>query len=104
MYVVIAAGGKQYSVEKGSLFQVEKLEGKVGDKITLKDVLMVGGNGEIKLGKPLVSGASITCTITAQDRAAKVIVFKKKRRKGYQKRHGHRQYFTALKVEEIHGT
>lgn len=103
MYAVIATGGKQYSVEKGVTLKVEKLDGKVGEKVTLKDVLFVGGNGDVKLGKPTVAGASVTCTITAQDRDAKVVVFKKKRRKGYQKRHGHRQYFTALKVEEIKG-
>ncbi len=103
MYAVIATGGKQYSVEKGAVLTVEKLEGKVGDKITIEDVRLVGGNGDVKLGKPTIVGASATCTIMAQDRAAKVMVFKKKRRKGYQKRRGHRQYFTALKVEEIKG-
>jgi large subunit ribosomal protein L21 len=103
MYAVIATGGKQYSVEKGATLKVEKLSGKVGEKITLKEVLLVGGNGDPKVGKPYLSDASVTCTITAQDRDAKVVVFKKKRRKGYQKKHGHRQYFTALKVEEIKG-
>lgn len=101
MYAVIATGGKQYNVEKGATLKVEKLDGDVGTKITLKDVLFVGGNGDIKVGKPFLADASVTCTITAQDRDAKVIAFKKKRRKGYQKRRGHRQYFTALKVDEI---
>lgn len=103
MYAVVATGGKQYNVEKGAKLKVEKLEGKVGEKITLKDVLLVADNGDLKLGKPTVSGASITCTITTQDRDAKVIAFKKKRRKGYQKKRGHRQYFTALRVEDIKG-
>lgn len=101
MYAVIATGGKQYNVEKGATLKVEKLDGDVGTKVTLKDVLFVGGNGDVKVGKPFLTGASVTCTITAQDRDTKVIAFKKKRRKGYQKRRGHRQYFTALKVDEI---
>lgn len=101
MYAVIATGGKQYNVEKGATLKVEKLDGDVGSKITLKEVLCVGGNGDVKVGKPFLAGASVTCTITAQDRDAKVIAFKKKRRKGYQKRRGHRQYFTALKVDDI---
>lgn len=101
MYAVIATGGKQYNVEKGATLKVEKLEGEVGAKITLNEVLFVGGEGDIKVGKPFLDGASVTCTITAQDRDTKVIAFKKKRRKGYQKRHGHRQYFTALTVDEI---
>lgn len=101
MYAVVATGGKQYSVEKGAKLKVEKLEGSVGDKVTLKDVLMIANEGDVKLGKPNVAGASVVCTITAQERDDKVIVFKKKRRKGYQKRQGHRQYFTALKVDEI---
>ncbi|PIR20929.1 MAG: 50S ribosomal protein L21 [Deltaproteobacteria bacterium CG11_big_fil_rev_8_21_14_0_20_47_16] len=101
MYAVIATGGKQYNVEKGSILKVEKLEGNVGDKITLDQVLCVGGEGDIKVGKPTLSGASVICTITEQDRAAKIIVFKKKRRKGYQKKRGHRQSYTSLKVEDI---
>ncbi len=101
MYAVIETGGKQYSVEMGSLLKVEKLDGEVGTKIVLNEVLLVANDGDIKMGNPILSGASVTCTITAQDRAAKVIAFKKKRRKGYQKRRGHRQYFTALKVDEI---
>lgn len=101
MYAVIASGGKQYSVEKGATIKVEKLVGEVGTKITVKDVLCVGGKGDIQVGKPYLSGASVSCTITAQDRADKVVVFKKKRRKGYQKRRGHRQFFTALKIDEI---
>lgn len=101
MYAVIATGGKQYSVEMGSLLKVEKLDGEVGSKITLSDVLLVANDGDLKMGNPTLAGASVVCTITAQDRAAKVIAFKKKRRKGYQKRRGHRQYFTALKVDEI---
>lgn len=101
MYAVIATGGKQYNVEQGSLLRVEKLDGEVGAKITLSDVLLIANDGDLKMGNPTVSGASVTCTITAQDRDAKVIAFKKKRRKGYQKRRGHRQYFTALKVDEI---
>lgn len=101
MYAIIATGGKQYNVTKGMTLRVEKLDGNVGDTITLAEVLCVGGAGDLKLGKPYLTGASVTCKIAEQDRDAKVIVFKKKRRKGYQKRRGHRQCFTAITVQDI---
>lgn len=101
MYAVIASGGKQYNVSKGTTLKLEKLAGEVGDTITLDKVLCVGGEGDLKVGKPYVSGATVTGKITAQDRATKIIVFKKKRRKGYQKKRGHRQSFTAVTINEI---
>jgi len=100
-YAVIRTGGKQYRVSEGDVVKVEKLPGTVGEKITLADVLFVGGNGEVKIGSPLVSNATVTGEIVGQIRAKKVRVFKKKRRKSYSRQQGHRQYQTALKITSI---
>lgn len=100
-YAVIRTGGKQYRVSEGDLVKVEKLAGTVGETVTLADVLFVGGNGEVKIGSPLVSNAKVTGEIVSQTRAKKVLVFKKKRRKGYSRQRGHRQYQTTLKIMAI---
>ena len=91
MYAVIRSGGKQYRVSQGSSLRVEKLPGEVGSSITLDDVLMIGGEGDVKIGTPTVDGAQITGTIVAQGRGPKISVFKMKRRKGYRRSQGHRQ-------------
>lgn len=103
MYAVVRTGGKQYRVSQGDVVRVEKLVGQVGDKITLNEVLFVGGNGEAKIGTPTVSGVQVTAEIVDQGRAKKILVFKKKRRKSYSRQHGHRQYLTTLKIVEIQG-
>ena len=100
-YAVIRTGGKQYRVSEGQLVKVEKLAGAVGDTVTLGDVLFIGGNGEIKIGLPLVSNAKVTGEIVNQARAKKILVFKKKRRKTYTRQRGHRQYQTTLKITAI---
>jgi len=100
-YAVIRTGGKQYRVSEGDVVKIEKLTGAVGDKITLEDILFVGGDGEAKIGAPLVANAKVTGEIVGQMRAKKVIVFKKKRRKSYSRQQGHRQYQTALKITGI---
>jgi large subunit ribosomal protein L21 len=100
-YAVIRTGGKQYRVSEGQVVKVEKLAGDVGEKVTLADVLFVGGNDEVKIGSPLVANASVTGEIVGQIRAKKVRVFKKKRRKSYSRQQGHRQYQTALKITAI---
>jgi large subunit ribosomal protein L21 len=100
-YAVIRTGGKQYRVSEGQLVKIEKLTGEVGEKITLADVLFVGGNGEVKIGAPLVANATVTGEIVGQTRAKKVLVFKKKRRKSYSRQQGHRQYQTTLKITAI---
>jgi large subunit ribosomal protein L21 len=100
-YAVIRTGGKQYRVAEGDVVKVEKLPGEVGEKITLADVLFVGGNGDVKIGTPLVTDAKVTGEIVGQVRAKKIIVFKKKRRKSYSRQRGHRQYQTALKITAI---
>ncbi|HEC99160.1 MAG TPA: 50S ribosomal protein L21 [Proteobacteria bacterium] len=101
MYAVIKTGGKQYKVSSGDTVRVEKLAGNVGDAVTLSDVLLVAKEGDIKIGQPTVAGAQVTGKIVDQARADKIIVFKKKRRKGYSKKRGHRQPYTALKIEDI---
>lgn len=102
MYAVIKTGGKQYKVVKGDSLVVEKLEGKEGDKLTFDNVLMLGGK-ELKIGRPLVEGASVTAEVSKQGRAKKVVVYKKKRRKGFEVRKGHRQYQTTVKITSING-
>ena len=103
MYAVIRSGGKQYRVSQGGSVRVEKLAGDVGSSVTLDDVLMVGEEGNVKIGAPLVDGARVEGTILAQGRGPKVTVFKMKRRKGYRRKHGHRQDYTEIRVDTISG-
>ncbi|MFC1827568.1 50S ribosomal protein L21 [Thermodesulfobacteriota bacterium] len=98
---MIRTGGKQYQVSAGSLVRVEKISGNIGDTVELKDVLAVIDGDNAKIGQPTVEGAVVTATIVEQDKAKKVLVFKKKRRKGYRVKRGHRQMFTALKISDI---
>ncbi len=101
MYAIVKTGGKQYRVEKGATLYVEKLDAKAGDTITLGEVLLVGGDGETKLGAPLLSGASVTGTVLEQARDAKIRVFKYKKRKHYRRTKGHRQSYTAVRIDAI---
>ncbi|MBI4526441.1 MAG: 50S ribosomal protein L21 [Deltaproteobacteria bacterium] len=102
-YAVVRTGGKQYRVSQGDVLKVEKLEGQVGDKIALGEVLLIGGDGEAKIGTPILAEATVTGEIIGQGRAKKIIVFKKKRRKSYSRKRGHRQSQTTLKITEIQG-
>ena len=99
-YAVIRTGGKQYRVSQGETLRVEKLPGDVGSSITFGEVLLLGGDA-LKVGLPLVGGASVTGTIVAQDRAKKIIVFKMRRRKNYRRKNGHRQWYTEVKITGI---
>ena len=101
MYAIVRTGGKQYQVAPGDRVRVEKLAGDVGDTVELDDVLMVVDGEETKIGQPVLEGAKVTAQITEQGKAKKIVVFKKKRRKGYQVKKGHRQLFTALEVKDI---
>jgi large subunit ribosomal protein L21 len=101
MYAVVRTGGKQVRVAPGDSIRVEKLDGEVGERVELDDILLVGGEGDLKVGKPTVDGAKVVCTITAQDRHPKITVFKMKRRKGYRRKQGHRQSYTEVLVDEI---
>ena len=100
-YAVIRTGGKQYRVSEGQLVKIEKLTGEVGEKVTLDQVLFVGGNGEVKIGAPTVTDAKVTGEIVQQGKAKKILVFKKKRRKSYSRQRGHRQQQTTLKITAI---
>jgi large subunit ribosomal protein L21 len=100
MYAVVRTGGKQYKVTKDQVLTVETLAGDVGSKLTLSEVLMLGGDTPT-LGLPLVKGASIACEIVEHGQGEKVVAFKKKRRKNTHRKRGHRQHFTKLKVLEI---
>ena len=104
MYAVIRTGGKQYRVASGQVVKVERLDGEVGETIAFDQVLMVGDEqdgGELKIGAPLVEGAQVMAEVLEQGKAQKVIVFKKKRRKNYRRKRGHRQLQTVLRIREI---
>ncbi|PIU54699.1 MAG: 50S ribosomal protein L21 [Deltaproteobacteria bacterium CG07_land_8_20_14_0_80_38_7] len=101
MYAVITTGGKQYKVKEGEKVRVEKLEGNVGDTLTFDKVLFIGTDAEPKIGAPYLDGVKVDAKISAQDRARKIIVYKKKRRKGFEKRSGHRQPYTELEITKI---
>ena len=101
MYAIIRTGGKQYQVAAGDTLRVEKLQGEVGDTVELSDVLLVADGENVKVGQPMVDGARVVAKIAEQGKAKKVLVFKKKKRKGYRVLRGHRQLFTALTIEEI---
>jgi large subunit ribosomal protein L21 len=99
-YAVIRTGGKQYRVEPGSLVRVEKLDGDVGSAVEFTEVLLAGGD-TIRIGTPLVEGVTVRGEIVGHARDKKVLIFKKKRRKNYRRRRGHRQSLTMVKVTEI---
>jgi large subunit ribosomal protein L21 len=100
MYAVIRTGGKQYRVSEGQTLRVEKLPGAAGDKVTFSEVLLVADD-TAKIGQPLVSGASVSAEIKAQDRGPKIVIFKFRRRKNYRRKNGHRQPYTELKITGI---
>ena len=100
MYAIIATGGKQYKVTEGDIIRVEKLDVAEGDKVTFDQVLMIGGEDTV-IGNPVVSGAAVSATVTANGKAEKVIVYKYKRKTGYHKKNGHRQLFTEVKIDSI---
>lgn len=104
MFAVVKTGGKQYRVTPGDVVVVEKILGNPGDKIKLDHVLMVGEDGQSpEIGSPLVGNNAVNCLILEQSRSAKILVFKKKRRKGYKRTKGHRQDHTVLRVLDING-
>ena len=103
MYAVVRSGGKQVRVEPGGSVRVEKLPGAVGETIEFDQVLLIGGEGEARVGTPLVEGVKAVATITAQGRGPKLVIFKMKRRKGYRRKAGHRQAYTEIRVDKIEG-
>ncbi len=103
MYAVIKTGGKQYKVAAGEKIKVEQIAADVGQEIVIDQVLAVGEGSAIKVGTPLVSGATVTVTVLSHGRGDKVRIFKMRRRKHYQKRMGHRQNYTELQIGAIVG-
>jgi large subunit ribosomal protein L21 len=101
MYAIVDIAGQQFKVEKDHTLFVHRLENNEGDKVTFDNVLLVDNNGSVKVGTPTVGGASVSAKVLSHLKGDKVIVFKKKRRKGYQKSNGHRQSFTKILIEGI---
>ena len=101
MYAVIKTGGKQYRVAAGEKIKVEQIAADVGQEITFDQVLAVGNGGDLQIGAPLVSGASVVAKVVAHGKHDKVRIFKMRRRKHYQKHQGHRQNYTELRIEAI---
>jgi large subunit ribosomal protein L21 len=101
MYAVVKTGGKQYRVSLGNRVKIEKIPGEVGAEVNFDQVLMIGGTDDVKVGTPVVSGATVTARIVKQDRSRKVTVFKFKRRQGYKKKQGHRQAYTQVEITGI---
>ena len=100
-YAVIKTGGKQYRVSPGDSLQIEKLDGEPGAELQFTEVLMTAQGGAVQVGSPTVAGARVTAEVVRQGRAKKILVFKKKRRKNYRRRQGHRQYQTTVRVTAI---
>ncbi len=101
MYAVVATGGKQYKVQQGDVLRVEKLAGDVGSEVAFDQVLMFSDGENVQIGQPVVEGAVVKGHIIEQGRRKKVLVFKYKRRKRYRRKQGHRQPYTAVKIDAI---
>jgi large subunit ribosomal protein L21 len=101
MYAVIKTGGKQYKVAAGEKIKVEQIAADVGQEIVIDQVLAVGSGADLKVGSPLVSGASVIATVVAQGKHDKVHIFKMRRRKHYRKSQGHRQTYTELQINAV---
>ena len=101
MYAVVKTGGKQYKVAPGEKLKVEQIPADVGAQVVLDHVLMVAEGEGVRVGQPVLAGASVTATVVAQGRHPKVKIFKMRRRKHYQKHQGHRQNYTELRIERI---
>ena len=103
MYAIVEIAGQQFKVEKDKKVFVHRLEASEGEMLEFSKVLLIDNEGDVKVGTPVVEGAKITAKVLEHTKGDKVLVFKKKRRKGYQKMNGHRQFFTQVQIEEIVG-
>ncbi len=101
MYAIVDSGGKQYKAQEGEILRVEKLAGEVGDSISFDKILMFSDGENVNIGTPLLEDVAVSGHIVEQGKAKKIIVFKYKRRKRYRRKRGHRQQFTAVKVDII---
>ena len=101
MYAVLKTGGKQYKVEEGDVLKIEKISGEVGTSVSFEKVLMFFDGEKVRVGAPLLDGISVSGHIIEQNKAKKILVFKYKRRKRYRRKQGHRQPYTAVKIDSI---
>ncbi|WP_424982226.1 50S ribosomal protein L21 [Maritalea sp. S77] len=101
MFAVIKTGGKQYKVAADDVLNVEKLDAEAGDTVTFDQVLMVGAEGDVTIGAPLVDGASVVAELVEQKRDKKIVIFKKKRRQNYRRKNGHRQHLSVVRITDI---
>ncbi len=101
MFAIVTIAGQQFKVEKGQQIFVHRLDAEEGDAVTFDQVHLIDNDGSVNLGKPTIGGASVKATVNAHVKGDKVIVFKKKRRKGYRKKNGHRQAFTQITIDSI---
>ncbi|MEZ4423850.1 MAG: 50S ribosomal protein L21 [Gemmatimonadota bacterium] len=101
MYAVFRTGGKQFRAEPGATLRVPTLDAEPGDSVTFDDVLVASNGDSVSVGTPVVSGASVKAEVIGHGRDKKIIVFKRKRRKGYRKKQGHRQGFTEIRVDSV---
>jgi large subunit ribosomal protein L21 len=102
MFAIVEIAGQQFKVEKDQTVYVHRLPEAEGASVELSNVLLLNNNGAIQVGAPVVAGAKVKATVISHLKGDKVIVFKKKRRKGYRKKNGHRQSFTKIKIDSIH--
>jgi large subunit ribosomal protein L21 len=101
MYAIVEIAGQQFKVEKGRKVYVHRLDAKEGANVDFEKVMLIDNDGKINVGSPVIAGAKVSATIVSHVKGDKVIIFKKKRRKGYQKQTGHRQQFTQILIEGI---
>ena len=101
MYAIVSSGGKQYKVQKGEILRVEKISGDIGAPVSFDKVLMFSDGENVNIGQPVLENISVNGHIVEQDKAKKIIVFKYKRRKRYRRKQGHRQQYTAIKIDSI---
>lgn len=103
MYAVVKTGGKQYKVAIGDKLKLELISADIGSKVELTDVLMIVDGDQVRVGSPIIGGASVTASVVSQGRHKKIRIFKMRRRKHYQKHQGHRQYYTEVSIDAING-
>ncbi len=101
MYAIVSSGGKQYKVQKGEILRVEKIPGDIGASVSFDKVLMFSNGEDVNIGRPVLENVAVNGHIVEQGKAKKIIVFKYKRRKGYRRKQGHRQQYTAVKIDNI---
>ena len=103
MYAVITSGGKQYRVEQGDVLRIEKIDGEIGAPVSFDKILMFSDGENVRVGTPVLDDVSVQGRIIEQGRAKKIIVFKYKKRKRYRRKQGHRQSYTAIKIDALEG-